>query len=124
MNTDLISAATHLADTLAEENAALAALDLARAAAMLPRKQQAVAAFTTALTSGGATEPLAQRLRALADENKSLLERAIAAQRRVIARLRARCRAATTLRCIARSLLRQPASPIRVSRPGLSYRPR
>jgi len=85
MSTDLIAAATHLADTLAEENAALAALDLPRAAAMLPRKQQAVAAFTTALAWGGATEPVAQRLRSLADENKVLLERAIAAQGRVIA---------------------------------------
>lgn len=85
MSTDLIAAATHLADTLAEENEALAALDLRRAADMLPRKQQAVAAFTTALASGVATEPLAQRLRFLAHENKALLERAIAAQGRVIA---------------------------------------
>lgn len=85
MSTDLISAADHLADILTEENSALAALNLTRAAAMLPRKQQAVAAFTTALTSGGATDPLAQRLRSLADENKALLERAIAAQGRVIA---------------------------------------
>jgi len=85
MSMDLIAAATHLADTLAEENAALAALDLPRAVAMLPHKQQAVAAFTTALASGGGTELVAQRLRSLVFENKALLERAIAAQGRVIA---------------------------------------
>ena len=85
MSTDLIAAATHLADVLVEENVALAALDLPRAVALLPRKQQAVAAFTDGLASGGAAELLAQRLRSLANENKTLLERAIAAQGRVIA---------------------------------------
>jgi len=88
MKTDLEEAAEHLADTLAQENAALAALDLKRAGAMLPVKQRAVAAFTVALEGNSLDEadrPLASRLRSLSDENKILLQRAIAAQGRVIA---------------------------------------
>jgi hypothetical protein len=88
MNTNLGEAAQHLADTLTLENAALAALDLKRAGAMLAGKQRAVTAFTTALAGTSLDEdsrPMATRLRALTDENKTLLERAIAAQGRVMA---------------------------------------
>ena len=88
MSADLVEAARILADTLTEENAALAALDLKRAGALLAGKERAVAVFSAALTGSSPDEaerPLAQRLRSLADENKTLLERAIAAQGRVMA---------------------------------------
>jgi hypothetical protein len=86
MSNDLITAAECLAGTLEAENAALAALDLPRAAAMLEQKKQALAAFTGALgVPVLAGEPIAERLRALAQDNKTLLERAIAAQGRIIA---------------------------------------
>jgi hypothetical protein len=90
MSKELIEAAGVLAETLAEENAALAALDLPRAAAMLAGKQHAAARFIEVQASPiGAThrqaaEQLAQRLRSLAAENRVLLERAIIAQGRVI----------------------------------------
>ena len=77
-------AATRLADTLAAENTALAALDLPLAVALLPQKQTAVAAFIDA-AHAPISRDLAERLRSLAQENKALLERAIAAQGRVIA---------------------------------------
>ncbi len=88
MNTELVDAAEHLAETLTQENSALAALDLRRAGAMLSVKERAVAEFTVALagtTLDEADRPLASRLRSLTDENKVLLERAMAAQGRVMA---------------------------------------
>ncbi|HLY90572.1 MAG TPA: hypothetical protein VKQ27_16440 [Acetobacteraceae bacterium] len=88
MSADLVEAARNLADVLMEENAALAALDLKQTGALVAGKERAVAAFTAALAGSsldGAGRPLAQRLRSLADENKTLLERAIAAQGRVMA---------------------------------------
>jgi hypothetical protein len=87
MSQDAITAGTLLAETLEMENAALAALDLPRAAGMLGDKQRAIASLAAAQTppaSREAAERLAQRLQALAAENKRLLERAIAAQGRVI----------------------------------------
>jgi hypothetical protein len=90
MTKELIAAANLLADTLAEENAALAALDLPRAAAMLADKQRVVADFLAARDAQSAAmpdaiiEPLARRLQALSQENRALLERAIAVQGRVI----------------------------------------
>ena len=87
MNKDLITAGNLLAETLEAENGALAVLDLPRAGAMLARKQRALAdlaAAQTAPTSRDAAERMARRLQALAIENKRLLERAIAAQGRVI----------------------------------------
>jgi flagellar biosynthesis/type III secretory pathway chaperone len=90
MNQDLIAAGGLLADTLAEENAALTALDLPRAAGMLADKQRAatgfIAAQATPVTAANreATERLLQRLRSLANDNQALLERAIAVQGRVI----------------------------------------
>lgn len=86
MSSDLIAAGTALAATLEAENAALGALDLPRAAAMLDEKQRVVAdlAAAEAPAPNPAAERMARRLRALALENKRLLERAIAAQGRVI----------------------------------------
>ncbi|MDA8253872.1 MAG: hypothetical protein M0Z28_32510 [Rhodospirillales bacterium] len=83
-----IAAAVALADTLARENAALAALDLAGAAAMLDAKQAAAAAFAAAQATPAAPDAahqrLAAQLRDLADENRRLLERAIRVQGRVL----------------------------------------
>jgi hypothetical protein len=90
MSNDPIAAASLLADILTQENAALAALDLPRAGAMLADKQRAAAGFIQAqampatATQPEAAERLAQRLLSLAAENRTLLERAIAVQGRVI----------------------------------------
>jgi hypothetical protein len=90
MSKGMIAASSVLADALAEENAALAALDLPRAASMLADKQRAVAGFLAMRDAqGGAMqhamiEPLARRLQTLSQENRTLLERAIAVQGRVI----------------------------------------
>jgi hypothetical protein len=89
-NNDLITAASLLADTLVEENAALAALDLPRAAGMLADKQRAATDFIAAQATPiaaptrEATERLLRRLRSLAADNQALLQRAIAVQGRVI----------------------------------------
>ncbi len=86
---DLATAAARLAEVLAAENAALAALDLPRAGAMLAEKTSAADAFIAAHRAfhrsagdAGAVAPV--RLRALAAENQLLLERAITVQGRVI----------------------------------------
>jgi hypothetical protein len=90
MSKGLIAAACLLVDTLTEENAALTALDLPRAASMLADKQRAVTGFLTACDAERTATPnstiaaLAQRLQSLSEENRALLERAIAVQRRVI----------------------------------------
>ncbi len=87
MSQDLMTAGGLLAATLEAENAALATLDLPRAAGMLADKQRAVAelaAVQTAPAPNAAAERMARRLQGLAIENKRLLERAIAAQGRVI----------------------------------------
>lgn len=68
-----------LAEILEQENAALAALDLPRAVALLPDKQEAVRLFSVH-PPGAALD----HLRELADTNRRLLERAIAVQGRVI----------------------------------------
>ena len=97
MKPDMIAAAEALAETLERENAALAAMDLAGAAALYPRKDAAAAAFAAAQKRLGDTmasaldaeqqrlaRHLAERLRALADENRQLLERAIQVQGHVV----------------------------------------
>lgn len=85
MTRDLEAAAERLAAVLTRENAALADLDLSRAAGMLEEKQQAAAAFVTANPGAGAPPAeLARRLRDLAQENRLKLEHAIAVQRRII----------------------------------------
>jgi hypothetical protein len=97
MTPELIDAVGRLADTIARENLALGALDLPLAAGMLAEKAAAIAAFNAADSLAQRTGPYmlagrqreetlkqAERLRALAAENKILLERAIAVQGRVI----------------------------------------
>jgi flagellar biosynthesis/type III secretory pathway chaperone len=90
MNNDLIAAGSLLADILIEENAALVALDLPRAVAMLPDKQRIATDFITAQAAPipaaqrEVAERLGERLRTLAQDNRALLERAIAVQGRVI----------------------------------------
>jgi hypothetical protein len=93
MTEDLVTAAGRLAEVLAAENAALAALDLPRAGAMLAAKTRAADAFVAAhgmshgasqgVSPGAGTAP-PQRLRALLHENQRLLEHAITVQGRVI----------------------------------------
>ncbi len=119
---DLPSAAAALAALLEQENRLLDALDLAAAAAMLPAKQHAAAAFVRAQAhtkeSGGlapdfraAVASLGARLRALAAENRRLLERALAAQGRVIA-------------VIARAAGKHPATAPRYGASGALAGPR
>lgn len=87
MNNDMIAAGTQLAETLEAENAALSGLDLPRAAGLLADKQRAVAELAAAQAtpaSRDAAERMARRLQVLAVENRRLLERAMAAQGRVI----------------------------------------
>lgn len=88
----LINAGVRLAGLLEAENRALAALDLAAAAALAEPKREAVEAFvaaeTTTRRSGGragetereAVRTLSERLSALASANRRMLERALAAQ--------------------------------------------
>ena len=89
MTMELMDAGTALAETLEAENSALTALDLPRVGAMLARKQRALADLAAAAArvdapSHHAADRVARRLQALALENKRLLQRAIAAQGRVI----------------------------------------
>ncbi len=89
MTMGLTNVGMALAETLEAENSALTALDLPRAGAMLARKQRALADLAAAAARGnaasqGPTDRMTRRLQALAIENKRLLERAIAAQGRVI----------------------------------------
>lgn len=122
MDPVLIAAAEALAATLARENAALSALDLAGAAALLGEKSHAAAAFAAALRAappatalaGGQrriAEQLAGRLRDLATDNRRLLERAIFVQGRVLGTIaRALPKAAIAPRYGARGVLTQAGS--------------
>ncbi|MBV8612281.1 MAG: hypothetical protein JOY66_00730 [Acetobacteraceae bacterium] len=85
---DPTSTALRLLGVLDRENAALAALDLARAASMLAEKEEAVAAFIQASRESRASPDLARlapRLGEAASRNRQLLERGIAVQGRVLA---------------------------------------
>jgi hypothetical protein len=93
MTDDLLAAAARLTDIIAAENAALMAFDLAAAATSVAVKERAAEAFTAALRAHIApidanhrwqAESVGRRLAALVKENRRLLERAIAAQARVI----------------------------------------
>jgi chaperonin cofactor prefoldin len=97
MMQSLITAGQRLAEALAEENEALAQLDLLRAAKLADAKIRASEAFSAAHVAvhrTGAriadeiqreeTERLSLRLKDLSDENRRLLERAIALQAKVI----------------------------------------
>jgi hypothetical protein len=92
----VIAAGERLAEALRAENEALAALDLTRAAAMATRKVQATDAFAAAAAAATrvgarvqgearqAAERLATDLGTLGQQNRKLLEEAIALQSRVI----------------------------------------
>ncbi len=89
MNRTLIEAAAALADTLARENAALAALDLGAAAALLAEKRAATDTFVRAQAEPSGPPDaeqrrLAERLCRLAEDNRRLLERGIRVQGRVL----------------------------------------
>lgn len=85
----LTEVTTRLADILEQENTALAALDLAAATALLAAKQDALAALETARRQPRSAPPpgfatAAERLAGLAAENRAALQRAMAAQSRVL----------------------------------------
>lgn len=117
---DLPTASAALAALLEHENRLLEALDLAAAAALLPAKQEAAGAFLRAqmhsrpdASATSALAALATRLRALAGENRRLLERGLAAQGRVIAVIARAVRAhpATAPRYGASGALAGPRTP-------------
>lgn len=82
----LTIAANRLTAILQQENAALTALDFQAATAFLDVKQAAIAAFEQARASAGVPLRMDEvtRLRAASFANATLVERAIAVQRRVI----------------------------------------
>jgi flagellar biosynthesis/type III secretory pathway chaperone len=90
----VLRAGTELADLLAAENAALQALALTEAATFAERKAAALSAFAAALQTEtperwsaaerAFAQTLNQRLAALAEQNKRLLERAIKVQNRIL----------------------------------------
>lgn len=82
---DPTRAAEWLADVLARENAALAAVDHAGAVALLAEKRAAAAAWMTLAEAGDSVpDALLRRLQALGAENKRQLEQALRVQSRVI----------------------------------------
>jgi hypothetical protein len=90
MSKDATRAAEGLAELLARENAALAAMDLPSATALVEAKRAAAEAFVAAqakaVSSGAVAVPdVVRRLGELASENRLLLERAMAVQQRVLA---------------------------------------
>jgi hypothetical protein len=92
----LITAGQRLAEALRAENEALAALDLPRAAGLATAKLQATDAFAAACAAAAKTGTRAEgparrdaaemtdRLQQLGEENRRLLQRAIAIQSQVI----------------------------------------
>jgi hypothetical protein len=76
--------AQHLADLLAQENAALKRLDFLAAVALVPAKEAALAELEKAPRGSTVQTGLGQRLSVLAMENQALLERAIAVQMRIV----------------------------------------
>ena len=89
MSDKRIDAAQRLVDLLQKENEALKRLDFPAAVALVAAKEAALADLTkppaTPMAPAPlAPTPLARRLVALAAENRSLLERAIAVQTRIV----------------------------------------
>ncbi len=82
---DVAAAATRLAEVLARENDALAALAFAEAIDIAAGKERVIAAFNRAIAAEALPLSMARRLAGLAAENKRLLERAIYVQGQVIA---------------------------------------
>jgi hypothetical protein len=89
MSADWMTAAAAMAAVLERENALLSALDLGGAAALLGEKERALGRLTEAAAPDGsaATREVALRLAGLAESNRALLERGMAAQERVVARV-------------------------------------
>ena len=84
MSNEPTTPASRLATILAEENAALAALDFPRAVALLPAKTLAAEAFRIAQATWPDPAEVAALLCELAEENRRLLQRAMDVQGRVI----------------------------------------
>jgi hypothetical protein len=87
MKPDMAAAIATLTDVLERENAALAALDMTRTGALLGEKRVACDALAQAHRDDREAMPpnaAMPRLRDLAEENRRLLERAMAVQGRVI----------------------------------------
>jgi hypothetical protein len=87
MTPSLDYAVQSLARLLAEENAALVAMDFGRAGALLAPKHaaaDALAAAWRAAASDDLPRPQLVELGALADENRRLLNRAMRVQKRVL----------------------------------------
>ncbi|WP_149537458.1 hypothetical protein [Siccirubricoccus phaeus] len=92
----LLLAGQRLAEALRAENEALVSLDMPRAAGLASAKLQASDAFAAAYAAATKTgsradgkmrqsaEEMASRLQRLGEENRALLERAIAIQAKVI----------------------------------------
>ncbi len=91
----LVDAATALAEALAAENDALRVFDLPRALAEFPRKVEQTRRLRLAMAALPPMDPAlraaslaaAERLTALGEENRLLLERAMFVQGRLIATL-------------------------------------
>ncbi|HET6182057.1 MAG TPA: hypothetical protein VFA03_00515 [Acetobacteraceae bacterium] len=95
MNSSLAAAAEALLDILRSENAALARLDLAGAAALGSAKERAAQAFTAALGDrAGLQAELGTRLVQEAARNRALLERGMDVQGRILAIVAGAARAA------------------------------
>ncbi len=89
MNQRLAVAVDRLIEVLDGENEALKVMDLRRAATLLPQKTVAIADLAAFVQSPStvpspALAPAARRLNGLVQENRRLLERAMAAQQRVV----------------------------------------
>jgi hypothetical protein len=87
MSSHLDVAVRGMIKLLAEENAALAAMDFARAGALLAPKHAAADALASAWRTASADDPPQpdlMQLGTLADENRKLLNRAMRVQRRVL----------------------------------------
>ena len=80
-------AVERLSALLVEENAALGAMDFARAGSLLAPKHAAADALAAAWRAADPTPPVSENMRnlgLLAEENRQLLKRAMRVQRRVL----------------------------------------
>ena len=84
MNLTPTEAAHHLADILKRENQALKRVDYAAAVALVPAKEAALAALTRHRNVPPELTGIGRQLSDLAGENKTLLERAIVVQTRIV----------------------------------------
>lgn len=94
MSDDVLEAGRILAEALRRENALLQGMELQQASLMLAEKQSATARFEAACQAAARfswtpqAEALASSLRDLSSQNRTLLERAMVAQDRVIGIIR------------------------------------